>query len=78
LAQLKKRQIWNDIKAEWNRQDDVTTELATKHAKTYKWMQRKVLRLPEYGNGQRKVNAWNAYLHVQSLEINEGAVIPND
>jgi hypothetical protein len=38
LAQLKTGQIWDDIKAEWKQQDNITTGLATKHNKTYKCM----------------------------------------
>jgi hypothetical protein len=48
--------MWQDIKAEWQRQEDAAVTLAQKHGQTVEWMRIQLLRLPEYGN-MRKINA---------------------
>jgi hypothetical protein len=72
LAKLKRSLIWDDICHEWKWQDETIQLLSRKHNKSPKWMDRQVQRLSSYGQGQRKISPWNAFLHVQSLEVNEG------
>jgi hypothetical protein len=72
LVQLNQGLIWDDIHEEWKRQDDVIVELAVKYKKSPKWMGQQVEQLMKYGQGQCKINPWDAFIHVQSLEFNEG------
>ncbi|KAF8507748.1 hypothetical protein JB92DRAFT_2832665 [Gautieria morchelliformis] len=70
-TELRKKLIWDDIVAEWCRQEDNACILARKHNKSGHWMMRHIQRVSCYGSHKRKVHPWNAFIHAQSLEINE-------
>ncbi|KAF8592487.1 hypothetical protein K439DRAFT_1610282 [Ramaria rubella] len=51
-------------------EDEVINELAKKHNRNEWWMHQQVCRTRNYGH-PRKVSKYHAWLHVQSLKINE-------
>jgi hypothetical protein len=63
--------VWKDIQEHWHQEEQLVQELATKHNKHVKWMRLQVNRSAQYGQS-RKINKYNAWLHVKSLTINEG------
>ncbi|HEV7736201.1 MAG TPA: hypothetical protein VGO47_02365 [Chlamydiales bacterium] len=71
LAADRQKKLWDDIRAEWARQDAVCKELADKHGVKVEYVRKSMLHLPKYGQ-QRGVSAYNAFIHAKSLEVNEG------
>ncbi|HEV7736994.1 MAG TPA: hypothetical protein VGO47_06425 [Chlamydiales bacterium] len=71
IAAERKKKLWDDIRLEWVRQDAVCKELADKHGVKIEHVKKYIQRLPKYGQ-QRAVSAYNAFIHVKSLEVNEG------
>ncbi|HEV7736616.1 MAG TPA: hypothetical protein VGO47_04490 [Chlamydiales bacterium] len=71
IAATRKKKLWEDIRAEWSRQEAISKELADKHGFKVDYVKKHLQRLPKFGQ-QRAVNAYNAFIHVKSLEINEG------
>lgn len=74
LAQMRANNIRRDIENEWTRQDRAVAILAAKYGKKLSWMQTRLQRLPRYMKSQRAINKWNALVHAQSMDINEGKI----
>ena len=75
-SQENQRNLQQDVEELWQKEDELVNELALKHGKSAKWMKRRVQRTTKYGQEPRKINAYNAWLHCCSLEINESKRLP--
>ena len=64
--------LWEDLQNHWKAQDDLALELATKHKKKASWMREALQRVGRYGTKKRDVSSYNAWLHMKSMELNEG------
>jgi hypothetical protein len=67
--------MWADLQEHWQNEDAMIRELAKKHNKSETWMRLQVCHTGNYGY-RRKINKYNAWLHAQSLTINEGMAFP--
>ena len=63
--------IWEDVQDYWRQQEERAQELAVKHNKGVNWIRHQLSRSAGYGTSQ-KINKYNAWLHAQSLVVNEG------
>lgn len=72
-ARKKAHELQADMEKEWIRQDLAASTLAIKYGKKLIWMSSRLQQLSTLKHNQRAVNKWNALVHVQSLEINEGS-----
>ncbi|KAF8585659.1 hypothetical protein K439DRAFT_1615791 [Ramaria rubella] len=66
----KRKSLWEDLLAYWQKENEVINELAKKHNRNEQWMHQQVCRTRNYGR-PCKVSKYHAWLHAQSLKINE-------
>ncbi|HEV7736099.1 MAG TPA: hypothetical protein VGO47_01840 [Chlamydiales bacterium] len=58
LAADRKKKLWEDIRAEWARQEIVCKEHVNRHGVKPEYVQKYMQHLPKYGQ-QRGINAYN-------------------
>ncbi|KAF8574376.1 hypothetical protein K439DRAFT_1624369 [Ramaria rubella] len=67
---LRSASIWEDLQDHWQHVDTLVKELAKKHGKNECWMAQAINRTSKYGK-QRQISKYNAWIHAESLIINE-------
>ena len=69
--ELRRTQLRRACSDEWARQEMAVKDLSVRFRMSEAEIRRRLQRLPKHGP-RRRVNAWNAYIHFKSLEINDG------